>query len=598
MMPSSKIHNILDERCDSRRDLAGQLPTRRKTSASWKKNCLIENEADRIFSVPARPSKSQSRGFVLIMVLVVVMLASMVVASLLFLMRSEKTATAAGLAGEQAWATAMSGVYQAMRIASQSGVSREWEDNAALFKNQMVVDDGANQWYFSVYSVGDFNSPEIRFGLADEAGKINITSADIGTLERLPNLAPPLAQILVDFAQGRNDFQMLPAETNAATPIELSAEPSTNGPLSFTLSPSPRRLSCLDELLHLPGFPSSLVYGEDANLNGNLDPNEDDGDASIPPDNQDAQLDLGLRPLLTVLSYDLNLDNTGQPRLNLNDSTNDLSALDVPESVKAYIEAMRRNGKIIAHPADLLEASGQFKDEKGFKTNLVSGVGKTELPILLDRCTGTNENRLVGLVNLNTASAKALAALPGSDASLAEAIVAARVGLSDDARRTPAWLYQEGLVNADLFKKMAPHLTTRSYQFHFHVFAYAVPAGTYRVVEAVIDTAIQPPAILLLRDLTRLGMPYGITPLKEPVRENTATGLAPKASPLPIAKNLNGSKLKGIGKTTPPRIQSERFGSQGQIRQPMPPRTAQSRGSLSRGARAEQTVDWCALQFA
>lgn len=461
---------------------------------------------------PLHSPRAGSRGFVLILVLVIVMLASMVAASVLYLLRSEKTASAAGVSGEQAWAAAMSGVYQAMRIASRSPSDPTlWLDNPAAFKNQLVVDDGVNQWYFSVYSVGDPSSSEIRFGLTDEASRINVTHADAAVLERVPNLTPVLAQVLVDYAQTGRTF--LPPSTNEFLDASL-----TNAAAA-----SIRKIGCVDELLSVPGFYNALLYGEDANLNGNLDPNEDDGEASSPPDNQDAQLESGLRSLLTVFSYDLNVTDDGQPRQNLNDLELDLTNLELPQELLTYLEAARRQGQKFAHPADLLEASGKLKDEKGAVKDFASGVGKAELSSLLDRFSVTNETRLIGLVNLNTASAKILAALPGSDSGLAEAIVSARVGLSPEARHTPAWLYQEGLVNADLFKKMAPRLTTRGYQFHFHVLAYGVPAGTYRVIEAVIDTAVQPPAILLLRDLTRLGLPVGMGTLKEPARQTEAS---------------------------------------------------------------------------
>ena len=480
-----------------------------------------------------RFSHDRSRsGFVLIMVLVVVMLASMVAASLLYLQRSEKTAAAAGISGEQAWATAMSGVYKAMYVAAQATPeSLAWRDDPASFNNHLVLDDGVNQWYFSVYSAGEPNAPGIRFGLADESSKINVNHADSGILERLPGMTPALAQVLAGSVHSTNS--VLPPDSDfPAESGSTNATPIPNG-----------SLGSLEELLHFPGFTSALLYGEDANLNGNLDPNEDDGEAMSPPDNQDAQLDAGLRPLLTVHSYDLNLSNDGQPRLNLNAPETDLSGPDWPESVRIYLEAMRRQKQMLAHPADLLEASGKFKDEKGTETNLSSGITKAELPALLDRFTGTNSSRLEGLVNLNTASAPVLAALPGSDAALADAIVSARVGLSDDARRTPAWLFQEGLVNADLFKKMAPHLTTRSAQFHFHVVAYAVPAGTYRVIEAVIDTAAQPPAVLVLRDLTRLGLPVGLELLREPVRQDPGTA--------PAAKNIGNRKGTATQATLP-----------------------------------------------
>src|SRR5947208_1499409 len=67
---------------------------------------------------PSCPGPVQrSEGFILVAVLVVIMLASMVVVSLLFRLRAEETATAAGAGSEQAWAAALSGVYEAMRVA-------------------------------------------------------------------------------------------------------------------------------------------------------------------------------------------------------------------------------------------------------------------------------------------------------------------------------------------------------------------------------------------------------------------------------------------------------------------------------------------------
>jgi hypothetical protein len=164
---------------------------------------------------------------------------------------------------------------------------------------------------------------------------------------------------------------------------------------------------------------------------------------------------------------------------------------------------------------DLLDAAANFKDPQGKAVQPLFQLGKDELPILLDRCAATNQARLVGLVNLNTASAKVLAALPGLSPTLAEAIVSARVGLSADARQTTAWLYQDGVLNADTFKQAAPYLTTRSYQFAFRVAAYAMPAGSYCVLEVVVDAAAKPPAVLLLRDISVLGLPFNPTPQQD-----------------------------------------------------------------------------------
>src|SRR3989454_9765834 len=48
------------------------------------------------------------------------------------------------------------------------------------------------------------------------------------------------------------------------------------------------------------GADLDIIYGEDANMNGALDLNENDGDVSSPSDNKDGKLDSGIFEYLTV----------------------------------------------------------------------------------------------------------------------------------------------------------------------------------------------------------------------------------------------------------------------------------------------------------
>lgn len=57
----------------------------------------------------------------------------------------------------------------------------------------------------------------------------------------------------------------------------------------------------LQELLAVRGVTQSLYDGEDANGNGVLDDNEDDGSTRTPDDNHDGQLQPGLKDVLTVV---------------------------------------------------------------------------------------------------------------------------------------------------------------------------------------------------------------------------------------------------------------------------------------------------------
>jgi DNA uptake protein ComE-like DNA-binding protein len=433
-------------------------------------------------------------------VLVVIMLGAMVAISLLFRVRAEDIASAAGAGAEQAAAVAMSGVEEAMRIATtlEPG-SLEWRDSPEAFKDRFCYDDGVDKWYFTICSAAESESGTLRYGLTDEASRLNINEASETMFSKLPGLKPAQAQALWDFLDVDNIPRPEGAEQEyydlLATPYSLR-----NGPLAS-----------VDELLLVRGFTRALLYGEDANQNFILDPNEDDGATRFPPDNSDGRLDPGLRALVTVGSYDRNVDNDHAPRGNINDSQATLFTNDLPAAMIQYLGLLRSNKVQLMHVADLLQAKGKFKDSKGAETEMESGVGKDELPKVLDRFTTTKEQKLPGLVNVNTASAVVLQTLPGVEPSLAEAIVAARHGLTPDKLRTPAWIFQEDLVTAEAFKILAPFITTRGWQFSFHAIGYGLPSGRFRVLEATIDVAGEKPRVTYLRDITRLGLPFRIT---------------------------------------------------------------------------------------
>jgi DNA uptake protein ComE-like DNA-binding protein len=444
-------------------------------------------------------SQMRTQGFALVAVLVVIMLASMVAISLLFRLKAEEIASAAGSGGERASAAAMSGVHEAMRVAALSVASLEWRDNPALFKDRLFHDDGVDKWYFTIFSPGDDESGVLRYGLTDEASKLDFNEASEAMLARVPGIKPSLAQALWDFLDVDNTPRPEGAEQEyydtLATPYL-----ARNGPLAT-----------FDELLLVRGFTRALLYGEDANGNGQLDANEDDATVQFPPDNADGRLDTGLRGLLTVKSYDRNVDNDGVPRGNILDPVASLFTNDLPATVMQYISALRSNKVSMMHVADLLEATGKFKDASGKEVEVASGVGKAELPLVLDRFTTTSDETLPGLVNVNTASAAVLQTLPGIEQGVADAIVGARRSLPAEKLKTPAWIFQEDLLPSDAFKALAPFVTTRGWQFSFGVVGFGLPSGRYRVLEVTIDVGGSKPRVTYLRDVTRRGLPFRVT---------------------------------------------------------------------------------------
>ncbi|MFB3894577.1 MAG: hypothetical protein ACE15C_21455 [Phycisphaerae bacterium] len=474
------------------------------------------------------------RGTVLVVVMVLVALSAMVAATLLFRMKAEISASAAGANGEQAYAAAMSGLQQALAVLRSPDQS--WQDNPELFQNQLVCDDGANKWYFTIYAASG-DGKTLRYGLESEAGKVNLNTASEATLRAMITKLFPAAD-----ADTLVDSLLDWREPASKPPRAHGAKQEYYDSLKYPYLMKGGPLGTLDELLLVKGYNAQIVYGEDANLNGILDPNEDDGDKAFPPDNSDGQLDLGLMGVATVVTHEMNVDSTGQPRININGTDADLRKLAgaglSKETIK-FITTYRQEGNVFKHPAELLDMeyklkkqpaptpgpaptppSGRGRGRRGSlppaptpppqqEVTIKSAVGPDELPAVLDKLTsvpGGKQSQLAGLVDINNATADVLSFLPGFDDNLAKAVVDGRP-VDPTKKSTIAWLYTENLVSADKFKQMAPYLTARSYQYRVRCMGFGSPCGRIRVIEAIVDLAGATPRIAYMRDITRLGLP-------------------------------------------------------------------------------------------
>ena len=490
-------------------------------------------------------------GLVLVAILVIVALAAMVSASLLFSMRAEMSAAAASEKGNQAYATAMSGLRRAMTLLQADPQNMEnWYNNPDALQNQLVVNDGATKWYFTIYADNPADRKTVRYGLEDEAGKININTAPPAMLLRLPSMTSELADCLVDYRDADSEARPEGAEQSyyagLAYPYLIK-----NGPLGT-----------MEELLLVKGFNASIVFGEDANRNGMLDANEDDGDTTFPPDNSDGQLDTGLRGVATAISYERSVDSQGGALISLNGNSAGLSKAGLSAQTVQFVTLYLAEKNAFKHPSELLEMRYQLKQDhpaggsgsgSGGGTQpggsdagtqpggnggsdagtqpagngggaqpgggstvpagsragdwIESGVTAEQLPTVMDKLMVRPP---VGLVNVNTASAQVLGLLPGFDASLAQQIVDVRANVEPTLKATTAWLVTQNVVDADRFKLIAPALTSRSLQFRIHCVGFGVPNGRFRVIEAVVDLAGETPRVSYMRDVTRLGLPFAM----------------------------------------------------------------------------------------
>ena len=350
-----------------------------------------------------------------------------------------------------------------------------WRDDEARFAGY-AFDEGRVWLLCTEPDPGD--GRELRYGLRDENGKLNINIATQQQLEILPGMTAEAAAAIIDWRDDDDD----PLDGGAESDYYLSLVPpyqAKNG-----------SIESLEELLRVRWIDEAVLYGEDRNRNGLLDPGEDDGDGSFPPDDADGFLDRGLVDYLTVFSRELNRTVDERERLNWEQA----SADDVRDRLGAASPAVRES---LANRAGLpVQSLGQL---------LVPGTTPEDAMLILDEITLSDTEILVGRVNVNTAPREVLLGIPGLEEEDVEAILTARLDFSQDLS-SPGWL--AGVLPMQKLQIVADLVTTRSEQFTVHALAQLDDRPSrFMRVEVLIDRSFGPARILLWHDLTPLGFP-------------------------------------------------------------------------------------------
>ena len=301
---------------------------------------------------------------VLIAVLIVVVLLSLAAYKYNDLMTAEFRATDSSFRAAQSRAYAVSGVnYTAALLATNlddTAAGNPW-DNSGLFQGINVPSTAKNAkpGRFSILTVvgsddATTSSQGYRFGLCDEASKINVnallllaqsgtsgkggasggsggtssagasstaasstattgTSGELGNLVlmQLPNMTDDIANAILDWID--------PNDPKRASGAKESYYSALSPPYHCKNGP----LDSLEEMLLIKGVTPQLLFGNDKNRNGKLDADEDGS----------GQVDLGWSAYLTVHSREVNYDNSNKPRLFLNDTNLDTMAAALPAAV-------------------------------------------------------------------------------------------------------------------------------------------------------------------------------------------------------------------------------------------------------------------------
>mgnify|MGYP000908190185 CR=1 FL=1 len=332
---------------------------------------------------------------------------------------------------------------------------------------------------------------ELVFELTDESAKLNLNTASAEMLEFLPGMTPALAAAIIDWRDSNSELTVNGAEDETYQRL--------NPPYRCKNAP----FDSLDELRLVAGMYPEILYGEDANLNGVLDPNENDGDTSPPLDNRDGQLDSGILEYLTVWSRESNAART-----NLND----------PQGLATVLQETLGNERATEVLLGLGGGQGGQGGQGGGNTNLTlnfrsllefhvrSGLTPEEFMLVETNLTATTNAFTPGLVNVNTASESVLACIPGIGVDLAATLVAARQ-VNASSGSSLSWV-KDVLGDAQAIQA-GPYLTAQTYQFTADIAAVGQYGRGYQRVKFVFDTTEASPRILYRQDLTHLGWALG-----------------------------------------------------------------------------------------
>jgi type II secretory pathway component PulK len=524
----------------------------------------------RTTSTGQRTTASRRGGFVIVAVLMVVTVLSLAAYQYSALMDAEVMAAERIRKSTEGKALADSGLHYAMAhladpTALESVLAGNPFNNPNRFQSVMVKEgqSARSLGRFSLVSLDHSQgaitgSVPLKFGVTDETGKLNInallaldSSGRVlhDALMKLPNMTDEIAWSVVDWVDSNEE----PSSGGAEDEYYMARQPA------YKTKNAP--LDSIEELLWVKGVTPSLLFGNDRNRNGRLDPGEDDG----------LGYTAGWAPFLTVYSRERNVDKDGNPRINLNG--NDMNQLQtdlvnavgqdlatfivgyrlfgsgstnsggggggkgggsatitvtgsIGELQTAIQEALNNNTQPrqrVSSLFALVDAAVTFTRQQmsdngqmqQISVRVMSPLANRSQQVellgkLLDKTTTQQGSELPARVNVNTAPREVLLALPGLTEADVDAIIARRPQYTggeavDSNFTTVAWLLNESTLPTRTLQALERYITARTQVYRVQSIGYFDEAGPVSRVEAVIDANQGKPRIVYYRDLTDLG---------------------------------------------------------------------------------------------
>lgn len=498
----------------------------------------------------------RNRGFILVLVLVVIAALGLAALGYSEWMLTERQAVE--LAGRQIQARALaeSGVELARVVLSTDAETLDelggWYDNPTCFRGVLVLDgeDDRSRGRFSLPAVNTEDG-SVRFGLENESGKLNLNAlvaldkasenAGRKLLMSLPEMTEEIADAILDWLDADDEPRESGAEAEYYSTLDPPYVPK-NGPLAT-----------IEELLLVRGVTPQLLFGSDAARTGSATSSESSSDEDLI--GTDSSTGSGWAPYLTLYSREGNLQSDGSAKIDLNQS--DMQTLheqlsEVLEGAWAtYIVAYRQQAqafeekendqaKVETTPSGQLDLSKEGKLKINSVLDLIGQrvratyqgqtaevilespfanepeAMRTYLPQLMDAVTTTATPTRAGRLNLYYAPQDLLAAIPGMTSEIVDQLVAERASVFSSGEphsRYEAWLLVEGIATLDEMKALEPFVTAGGAVYRCQSIGFFDQDGPSARIEAVLDATQSPAAVLFWRDLSRLGRGYSLETL-------------------------------------------------------------------------------------
>jgi DNA uptake protein ComE-like DNA-binding protein len=374
-------------------------------------------------------------------------------------------------------------------LAQIDGSAGDAADVCAVSCAAMPVGDG----YFWVLAPNPDSPQTYQYQITDEAGKINLNSASLTTLENLPNVTTSIAGSIIAWR----------STAGSASNIADNAYYLTL-PQPYQCKSAP--FESVEELLlvhgvtdpTIPGY--DLLFGYDTNHNGVLEAAELNAGGMATQIDAAQNGGLGLFPLVTVFSVEPNRSAGGTARVNINSNTPALNRLLQRDLGSARAAAIM---KIVTPPAVRGRPPAPVLFQNIFDFALRVNLTPQEFTTICDLLTTSSSPTLTGMINVNTAPAAVLSCLPGLSTSDAQNLITARQ--ANTSAISDAWVLN--VLPHPQAVAIGGMITGRSWRFSADIVGVSGDGRAYKRVRIVADCTQSPPQIIYRKDLTDLGWP-------------------------------------------------------------------------------------------